>query len=202
MSPSGVFTVKGRLILASASPRRRRFLDELGLAFDIGIPAIDESPIKGELPEDFVQRMSREKALCLAATNPESWVLGADTIVVHDKEILGKPEGADQAVSMLQRLSGSGHDVWTGFCLCRGKTESLICQAVCTKVQFIAAADDIIRSYVKTGEPLDKAGAYGIQGLGGFLVKKIVGSYSNVVGLPMAEVVSEMLSHGVIEPKT
>ncbi|MFA7348982.1 MAG: Maf family protein [Desulfurivibrionaceae bacterium] len=190
------FRTEARLILASGSPRRRDFLAELGLAFEVVVADIDETPRPGETPVDFVARLSREKAQ--AVDIPGAWVLAADTAVVVDGEILGKPGDEAEAAGMLMRLSGRWHEVWTGFSLCRRATGEQCTKTVCTKVRFLELTPELCRAYVRTGEPLDKAGAYGIQGKGCFLVPEISGSYTNVVGLPMAEVLETLLHYKVI----
>jgi len=190
------FRIQERLVLASGSPRRRDFLAELGLTFEVRVTDIDESPQSGEQPVDFVARLAQEKARAVA--EPGAWVLAADTAVVLDGEILGKPSDEAAACVMLMRLSGRWHEVWTGFCLHRPETAELCVRAVCTKVRFITLTPELCRAYVRTGEPLDKAGAYGIQGKGCFLVSEIRGSYTNVVGLPMAEILNVLWSHKVI----
>lgn len=188
------------LILASASPRRRRFLEGLGLDFQIKAADVDEAPFPGEKPEAFVLRVAGEKAAAVAAIEPGSWVLSADTVVVLDNGILGKPGDEADAQAMLLRLSGRQHEVWTGFSLYRKSSGHFVRRAVRTEVCFASLTEDLCRAYVKTGEPLDKAGSYGIQGMGGFLVESITGSYSNVVGLPLSEVIMEMLRLGIIAP--
>ena len=190
------FRTQARLILASGSPRRRDFLADVGIAFEVRIADIDETPLPGELPIDFVARLSREKAQ--AVEQPGAWVLGADTAVVVDGEILGKPGDEEEACAMLMRLSGRWHEVWTGFSLCCQTTGESCTKIVCTKVRFLTLTPELCRAYVRTGEPLDKAGAYGIQGKGCFLVPEISGSYTNVVGLPMTEVLETLLHYKVI----
>ena len=190
------FRTQARLILASGSPRRRDFLADVGIAFEVRIADIDETPLPGELPIDFVARLSREKAQ--AVEQPGAWVLGADTAVVVDGEILGKPGDEAEACAMLMRLSGRWHEVWTGFSLCCQTTGESCTKTVCTKVRFLTLTPELCRAYVRTGEPLDKAGAYGIQGKGCFLVPEISGSYTNVVGLPMTEVLETLLRYKVI----
>ena len=190
------FRTQEQLILASGSPRRRDFLAELGLVFKVRVTDIDETPQPGEQPADFVARLSREKAQ--AVEQPGAWVLAADTAVVVDGEILGKPGDEGEACAMLMRLSGRWHEVWTGFSLCRQATAELCTKTVCTRVRFLTLTPELCRAYTRTGEPLDKAGAYGIQGKGCFLVPEISGSYTNVVGLPMTEVLDALLHYKVI----
>jgi len=191
----------GKLILASASPRRKSLLQELGLDFEIIEAQVEEKPVAGESPQDFVMRAACDKAGDVARENVVSWVLGADTVVVHGGRILGKPGDAEEALSVLQTLAGQKHLVHTGFCLMNGKDDVLISRVVTTEVWFYPFSRDIAAAYVATGESLDKAGAYGIQGSGGFLVERINGSYSNVVGLPLAEVVEELLRYKVVTPR-
>lgn len=186
-------------ILASASPRRREMLATLGLQFRVEAAEADERVLAGEAPADFVIRLAKDKARLVAKRNPGVWVLAADTVVVQDGDILGKPIDATDAVSMLKRLAGRRHEVWTGFCLGQADQANLVCRAVKTEVQFADLPDQVIRAYVHSGDPLDKAGAYGIQSRGGFLVREIGGSYSNVVGLPLAEVIIEMTALGLIQ---
>jgi septum formation protein len=190
------FRTEERLILASGSPRRRDFLAELGIAFEVRVTDIDETPLSGEQPVDFVARLAREKAQGIDL--PDAWVLAADTAVVVDGDILGKPSDEAEACAMLMRLSGRWHEVWTGFSLYRRATGELSTKTVCTRVRFLTLTPELCRAYVRTGEPLDKAGAYGIQGKGCFLVSEISGSYTNVVGLPMTEVLEALLHHKVI----
>lgn len=190
------FRTLTRLILASGSPRRRDFLTGLGLDFEVRVTDIDETPKAGEQPVDFVARLAREKAR--AAALPDSWVLAADTVVAVEGKILGKPGDEEEACAMLMRLSDRWHEVWTGFSLCREARGELYTKTVCTRVRFRALTPEICRAYVRTGEPLDKAGAYGIQGNGAFLVREISGSYTNVVGLPLAEVIDALLANKLI----
>ena len=196
----GGFVTRQRLILASSSPRRARFFRDLGLDFEVSSAEIDESQRQGELPAAFVQRLAGEKAEVISERNPAAWVVGADTCVVLDGQILGKPDSPADAGRMLQMLSGCWHEVWTGFAICHHKTGIDVRKAVRTRVLFRELTPDLIHSYVLTGEPMDKAGSYGIQGKGGFLVRKIEGSCSNVIGLPLNEVVEEMLKLHVISP--
>ncbi len=160
---------------------------------------MDETPDPKENPEDFVRRLAYEKADAISQKHQETWVLGADTVVVLNEEILGKPADESSARAMLQSLSGISHEVWTGFCLCNMENAVVEKQAVKTEVRFSELSDNIINAYITTGEPLDKAGSYGIQGKGGFLVEQIQGSYSNVVGLPLPEVVNLLLKYGIIK---
>lgn len=186
------------LVLASASPRRREMLAELGLEFTVAAADIVEEAGAGEEPASFARRLAVEKAAAVAAGFPAAWVLGADTVVALGDRILGKPADARQAEEMLAALSGREHTVWTGFALLRGREQ--VVAAVATRVWFAELDPDLIRAYVATGEPLDKAGAYGIQGRGGVLVRQIEGSASNVIGLPLAEVCAALREKLVVAP--
>jgi septum formation protein len=179
------------LILASASPRRRELLAQAGFTFEVIPTDIPELRKPGEDPIRFVTRLAREKAEAVAATHavtPDTLVLGADTIVVVDEEVLGKPEDAADAARMLRLLSGQTHQVITGLCLARGRERQRAAEV--TFVRFVTLSDQEIHDYVATGEPLDKAGAYAIQGRAGRWVPRIHGCYFNVVGLPLALVTS------------
>jgi septum formation protein len=171
------------LVLASRSPRRKEILANAGIAFVVRPPdPVDESPRAGESPRDYVRRLAVEKARATAA-QPGEIILGFDTAVVVDGEILGKPADAGDASRMLRMLSGRHHEVMTGICL-RGAEE--IVDAAVTKVWFMPLTDRDIEAYVASGEPMDKAGAYAIQGLASKFVERIDGCYFNVVGLPIA----------------
>lgn len=171
------------LVLASGSPRRAELLAAAGIDFTIRVSQIDETPRTGEQPLAYALRMAEEKAVA-ALAQPGEVVLAADTIVVLDSEIMGKPRDAADAVRMLRALSGLGHEVITAICLrSGGKT---ILDSASTEVWFAPLSEQEIVWYVESGEPRDKAGAYGIQGLASRFVERIDGSYSNVVGLPVA----------------
>lgn len=173
-------------------------LADLGLEFTIWPAAIPEVPASGETPAVFAVRLAGEKARAAAHHHPDTWVLAADTVVALDEVILGKPADAEEAGQMLTALNDRWHTVWTGFCLLNGTFEHR--EAVATEVLFADSSPAVRRAYLATGEPLDKAGAYGIQGMGGALVREIRGSHSNVIGLPLAEVVGRLLARGVISP--
>ncbi|GAB6095537.1 Maf family nucleotide pyrophosphatase [Desulfatiferula olefinivorans] len=191
-------TPKSRLILASRSPRRKYLLKQAGLAFDVIPSTVDENEITVTEPDHYVRYLAEIKARDVAENYPSSWVLGADTIVLIDGMILGKPLCRDDARKMLKRLSGRTHVVYTGFCLTCVDRGRLISRTVSTNVRFKDLTDHEIDWYIHTPEPFDKAGAYAIQGLGTFLVKSIDGSYTNVVGLPVCEVIETLLAEGVI----
>jgi septum formation protein len=195
-----IFVTNKPLILASGSPRRRRYFEDLGLDFTITTANIAEVQLPGENPDDFVLRMAAEKAMAVMRDHPESWVVAADTVVILDGEVLGKPRDQNDAVAMLMRLSGREHCVRTGYCIgCLAENIHAVDSAV-TRVSFARYAEDVARAYVATGEPLDKAGAYGIQGRGAFLALSVSGSYANVVGLPLQEVIACLGRHGIVSP--
>jgi septum formation protein len=190
------------LILASASPRRRELLRAAGIAFEVQATDIPEIPGNGEAPRTFAERLARDKALAVAAQRPKDWVLGADTIVVVDGAILNKPTDAEDAARMLRLLSGRWHDVITAVCLAglqvpranhsEGAGVATGAHGVCevqsetTSVLFAELRDADIAEYLATGEPMDKAGAYAIQGIASRWIPRIEGDYANVVGLPVA----------------
>ncbi len=181
------------LYLASGSPRRRELLTQLGLHFERVITDVEELRREEESAQHYVRRLAREKALAGVAVAPQDLpVLGADTIVVLNGEVLEKPRGAAHAAEMLTRLSGKTHQVMTAVALADRQRE-LDC-LVLTDVTFRLLTPQDISDYIASGEPMDKAGAYGIQGLGGNFVRKINGSYHAVVGLPLVET-SELFSH-------
>ncbi len=176
-----------RLILASASPRRGEILSRAGFDFEVRVASIDEAPLAGELPEDYARRVARHKALIVAALeSPGSLVLGADTVVVAGREILGKPRDAADAQQILRKLSGRTHRVITGICLVHAPREITALVHKASKVTFRALDDEEIQTYIASGEPMDKAGAYGIQGLASKFVTRVEGCYFNVMGLPVA----------------
>jgi septum formation protein len=186
-----------RLILASASPRRKALLDQLGVSYTCDPAHIDESHRVGEQPSDYVQRMAQEKAQAVAARYPVSGfaVLAADTTVVIDNIVLGKPRNRVDALGILARLSGRKHSVLTAVCL--WGAAGMNCELVETEVEFMSLSRDTCELYLTTGESWDKAGAYGIQGLGGAFVRSIHGSYSNVVGLPLCETWQLLSASGI-----
>ena len=178
-----------RLILASASPRRRDLLRNAGFDFEVRPGQIVEEIQPGELPEDFARRAAQEKALQIAASSPRGGlVLGADTVVVIGGQTLGKPSDPQDAARMLRLLSGRTHQVHTGICLVRAPDRVEALKHETTLVTFRELDEEEIRQYVESGEPSDKAGAYAIQGLASRFVTRISGCYSNVVGLPVAAV--------------
>ncbi len=193
-----MFTTCKPLILASASPRRQQFLADLGLDFTCRPADIDETPFTSETAHVFALRMAQSKAETVAERYPAAYVLGSDTVVVLNGRILGKPENDRHALRILRSLQGKTHQVMTGLSLvCRHEncSENLVRT---TDVTFQHFSDSILRAYIRTGEPADKAGAYGIQGKGSFLVKTIKGSCSNVIGLPVSACVSLLLERNII----
>ena len=179
-----VYHRRDPLILASGSPRRAELLARAGYRFEVVPPDIDERRQPGEAPRDYVARLAAEKAAAVAPRYPERVVLAADTTVVVDSTVLGKPRDADDAAGMLRRLSGRAHDVLTGVAVRRGGASVSAVEE--TAVHLAALDEALIGWYVGTGEPSDKAGAYGVQGIASRFVTRVEGSYSNVVGLPLA----------------
>ncbi|MBU8850014.1 MAG: Maf family protein [Desulfobacterales bacterium] len=195
-------SIKGeKLILASRSPRRKKLLEQIGIKIEISPSDINEEIVSNKNPEAHVKELSFLKAKNQSVLYPESWILGADTIVVVQDQILGKPQSKKDAIAMLSKLNNCEHHVFTAFCVINQKKNSVVVKSVETKVYFKYLTDQEIHWYVRTGEPFDKAGAYGIQGIGTFLVKQISGSYSNVVGLPVCEVVETLMSLNIIHFK-
>lgn len=185
-----------KIVLASQSPRRKELLGKMGLEFTTKAPEIDETALSGLPARQLVEALSREKALWVARQeDPEAIVIGSDTVVVRDGEILGKPASPAQAEEMLSSLSGRSHEVCTGVTVCQG--DRVVSQVEVTQVTFRALTAQEIAQYVRTGEPMDKAGAYGIQGLGALLVEGIQGDYSAVVGLPVCRLGRILLDFGV-----
>jgi septum formation protein len=174
------------LVLASASPRRQELLRNAGIEFVVHPANVSEIPRDGEAPRAFAERMAREKALAVFAQQSNDLVLGADTVVVVEGEILGKPRDGADATRMLRMLSGRQHEVITGVCLAGPKLKKENTTSETTLVTMNSLNDDDIRSYVATGEPMDKAGAYAIQGRASRWISRIEGDYFNVVGLPLA----------------
>jgi septum formation protein len=201
------FDLNRMIVLASASPRRWELLRNAGIPFAAQPADIDESLLAGESPRACVERLARGKALAVFQSRPRDYVLGADTIVVVDETILGKPRDRDDAARMLRMLSGRRHEVITGVCVV-GPVFSGQCSVASngdaltasetTLVTFCELSDEEIRDYVATGEPMDKAGAYGIQGIASRWILRIEGDYSNVVGLPVALVYRMLRERGAL----
>jgi septum formation protein len=188
------------LVLASASPRRRELLALLGVPFLV-IPAdIDETPPDGHSPEQVTVALAREKAMAVAARLREGIILGADTIVVYEQSVLGKPADTGEALNMLRRLNGREHQVYTGISLIDVRGGAVVrehSEAVCTRVWFRQVSEAHLMRYVNTGEPMDKAGAYGAQGYGATLIERLEGCFFNVVGLPVSRVCAVLEAWGV-----
>lgn len=177
-------------ILASGSPRRKELLSLMDIDFKVYVSQADESGVSKNIPVKlYVQELALLKASAAAKNfikNKNAVIIAADTVVTMDDTILGKPSNRKNAVKMLRLLSGRSHDVYTGYCVMRISDGKVVCGAERTEVEFYELSDSKIESYVNTGEPLDKAGAYGIQGKGSMLIKGIKGDYFNVVGLPVS----------------
>lgn len=187
-----------RLILASKSPRRYELLKQVGLDFEVVPSSVIEDFVRTESPQDHVVRLAEVKARQVATNYPSRWVIAADTVVYIGESILGKPQDAEEAREMLHRLSGQEHWVLTGFFACHlenGKSDK---QAVETAVRMKRLTTAEIEWYIKTGEPFDKAGGYAIQGIGSFMIESIRGSYTNVVGLPLCELIQMLTRLGAI----
>jgi septum formation protein len=185
------------LTLASGSPRRRELLAALGIPFTVVVSNEPEPLLDDVSPREQTVQLALRKARAVAAVTPEGWVLGADTIVVLDGEILGKPVDPADAVTMLQRLRGRAHEVYTGLALVNVATGETHTMSVPATVTMRDASDAEIAAYVATGEPLDKAGAYGIQGLGGALVANYAGCFNTIVGLPICGVATLLRETGL-----
>lgn len=194
-----MLTTSKKFILASASPRRVELLSLMGLPFEIMPSEIDETFVSGESPQEHVVRLSSEKARLVSLCNPDAWVLGADTIVTINGEVLGKPSTPQEARQMLCKLSGREHTVFTGFTVVNQSLNVIVSDAVKSSVLFRKITEDEKTWYVNSKEPYDKAGGYAVQGMGAFFIKEIKGSYTNVMGLPLSEVVDVMKRIGAIE---
>lgn len=189
------------IVLASASPRRRELLARLGIAFQVVPSHTDETPLADETPQAHVIRLSRTKAWEVASRPGQAgrWFIGSDTVVVRDQVVLGKPADATEATAMLTSLSGREHCVISGYAVHDRQSARTLSAAVVTRVFFKDLTSREIEGYIASGEPFDKAGAYAIQGLGAFMVPRIEGSYTNVVGLPLCEVIAALEELGAIE---
>jgi septum formation protein len=198
-----LYTCTKSLVLASSSPRRRELLSDLGIKFSVLTADADESVIAGESPQQMVGRLAELKARIVAEQLKEAaWVLGADTTVVLDGEILGKPLSSAEAIQTLTKLSGRSHQVWGGVALLERETNGSITtrslERYCTTVTMRRLEAPYIERYVATGDPMDKAGAYAIQGFGAQMIEKIEGSYTNVVGLDIAAVLKTLVHFEVV----
>lgn len=190
-----------RIILASASPRRKQYLSYLGLPFEVVVPDVDESTVEGESPEQLVRRLSKLKAQAVLQrlSDDDCIIIAADTVVAFEGHVLGKPKDEEDAFNMIKMLQGKVHEVFTGCTITSGNKTSNF--AVSTRVTFANLDDELIRTYVKSGESMDKAGSYALQGIAAALIKKVEGSVSTVVGLPICEV-RECLKEFGVTPKT
>jgi septum formation protein len=185
-----------RIVLASASPRRRELLDLIGIRHTVEPADIDESILGSELPEEHVRRLATEKARTIASRHPDALIIAADTIVVLDNRIMGKPRSEDDAANMLASLESATHTVLTGMaCAFSGRVESSVDRV---SVTFGSLSSQQIREYIATGEPMDKAGSYGIQGYGATIVRRIEGDYFAVMGLSLATLADLMQRLGII----
>ena len=187
-------TESPRLILASQSPRRAELLERIGLAFEIVPAHIDERYLDHETPPAHAERLAREKAQTISGREPEALVVGSDTIVVVDGDVLGKPRDEAEAVAMLLRLSGREHEVCTGVAVTRGDRVESALERVRVRFRPLVRAE--CEAYVATGEPMDKAGAYGIQGYGSSIVEAVDGDYFAVMGLPVVRTLDLLRRHG------
>lgn len=190
-------------MLASASPRRRQILADAGLRFDVRPSGVDEKTRDGESPAEFADRLAQEKATDVArqlGVHPSIAVLGADTIVVAGNDILGKPRDATHAVDLLSRLMGTTHSVITGIALAWSDQREVVSQVVTSKVEMRRATHQELVDYVATGESLDKAGGYALQGEGRRFVVRVIGSRSNVIGLPLEETLALLESGHALSP--
>jgi len=183
------------LILASASPRRAELLQQIGIEFDIKAVDVDETPLTGELPYDYVRRLAIKKATAAKAFYPgqDVLVLGSDTAVVIDEEILGKPDNKEHALTMLRKLSGKSHTVLTSAAIIGPQDECVVSES---KVTFTSITDNQLEWYWLTGEPQDRAGAYAIQGKAAIFISRLEGSFSGVMGLPLYETAQLLKQHG------
>ena len=189
------------IVLASASPRRRELLSQVGINFQVVPSRADESLLPEETAEAHVVRLSCDKAMEVAGSPDQSgrWFIGSDTVVVRDGDILGKPTDAAEAEGMLRSLSGRRHRVISGYAVHDRLTHRTISAAITTKVFFKDLTSREIEGYIASKEPFDKAGSYAIQGIGSFMVPRIEGSYTNVVGLPLCEVIAALEELGAIK---
>lgn len=185
---------KQSLVLASSSPRRKELLENLHLTFEVSSSEVDENFSITDSPDEIVMELAEKKAKAVAKFYPSSYIIGSDTVVVTNGNILGKPKEKNEAFLMLKTLSGNVHHVYTGVCIV--SPDQTINFYEKTEVVFWELTDEEIDSYISTGEPFDKAGAYGIQGIGSILVKEIKGDYFSVVGLPLSRTVRELKKAG------
>jgi len=198
--PETMFQIKDEntIVLASESTRRVDILRTLGVSFAIIPPDVDETKRKSETAREFVLRIAHSKANKVGQLFPDKWVIGADTVVVYKGRVLGKPETEQDAFNMLKRLHGKWHRVLTGYCVLNVAQDIMYRDVAETKVFIKDLTDEEIWRYVATSEPFGKAGSYAVQGKGGYMIKEIKGSYTNVVGLPICEITEVLLSLGIL----
>lgn len=190
------------LVLGSGSPRRREIMSALGLPFQVLAADIDESVWPGEAPLTYLERVAREKLEAVrkkVGDTPHAAILVADTSVVVDGDVLGKPSDVDDAARLFSRIAGRVHSVFTRYAIGVARSDAVVARTVETHVHIRAASEAEIRAYAATGEGLDKAGAYAAQGVGSFFIERVVGSYSNVVGLPACEVLADLRELGLVD---
>ncbi len=185
------------IILASASPRRWELLKQIGLSFTVQVSNVEENKFKGDNPQKWVEQLAKDKASSVASSLKQGLVIGADTVVFKDGKILGKPKSECEAYDMLSFLSGAEHQVLTGIAIIDAMSGESYIDSEITRVKFRQLTEQEINAYIATGEPFDKAGAYGIQGLGALLVESITGCYFNVVGLPLQKLAQGLKRFGV-----
>jgi len=186
-----------RLILASGSPRRRELLSQVGLPFEVMASDLEERQDEGEDVESYVRRLASDKAAAIAAREPDAWILAADTVVYLDEEVLEKPQSRSDAIRMLTTIAGREHTVFTGVALRHLTRDYTDATVTATIVRMMPLTAREIEWYVDTGEPMDKAGAYAIQGLGAMFVESVSGNYNNVMGLPLARVYAMLKKAGL-----
>ena len=191
-----------RFVLASGSPRRRQLLEDAGYKFEVIVPPVEEISHGWFTIRELTVCNATRKALCVAQASPSAIVLGADTLVGLDDEVLGKPADLKEAAQILRRLSGRSHTVWTAVCLCYSASGKSRTFCVSSEVEFRDLTDRAIQDYFKKVNPLDKAGAYAAQGHGKEIILRIEGSYSNVVGLPMEETLPALAAFGIAPAAT
>lgn len=192
-----IFLKMKKIILASSSPRRKTLLEQIGLKFEIDPSNYNEGAVSEMEPRKLAEYLSLKKAIEVAKRHEETVVISADTVVVIDSKILGKPKTSEEAKSMLKKLSGKCHSVITGFAIIDTGDNKQISKSVETKVYFKNLSEKEIDAYISTGEPMDKAGAYGIQGKAALFVERIEGDYFNVVGLPVLSLTEELKNFGI-----
>lgn len=193
-----MYTMNEYLILASGSPRRSEMLTACGIQYKKIVSDVDEAILPNESPKAMVERLASAKAKAVADSHRGSWVLGADTTVVINGRILGKPSSKDEAFEFLKLLQGSSHEVWGGISLLHLESNRSYVLSSCSKVTMRPLSDQSIRRYIESGEPMDKAGAYAIQGIGASLVQSVEGSYTNVVGMDLCAVISTLIDCSII----